>query len=98
MILKIGDVELSFGSKKKTNNELKQDIIIFIDKVKKYKSERNNFAKLPDVPETPHSNDNFAVIRRLLQNLMRVITGFHFPSYCEPQLPSSLGNFRREPG
>jgi hypothetical protein len=60
LILKIGDVELSFGSKKKTNNELKQDIIIFIDKVKKYKSERNNFAKLPDVPETPHSNDNFA--------------------------------------
>lgn len=25
------------------------------------------------------------------QNLMRVITGFHLPSYCEPQLPSSCG-------
>jgi len=61
VILKIGDVEISFGSKKKTNDELKQDIIIFIDKVKKYKIERNNnSAKLPDVPETPHSNDNFA--------------------------------------
>jgi hypothetical protein len=60
LTLKIGDVELSFGSKKKTNDELKQDIIKFIDKVKKYKIERNNSAKLPDVPETPHSNDNFA--------------------------------------
>jgi len=60
LTLTIGDVELSFGSTKKSNDELKQDIIIFIDKVKKYKSERNNSAKLPDVPETPHSNDNFA--------------------------------------
>lgn len=60
LMLKIGDVELSFGSKKKTNDELKKDIIKFIDKVKKYKSEHNNSAKLPDVPETPHSNDNFA--------------------------------------
>jgi len=60
LILTIGDVELSFGSTKKSNDELKQDIIKFIDKVKKYKSERNNSAKLPDVPETPHSNDNFA--------------------------------------
>lgn len=60
LILKIGDIELSFGSKKKSNDELKQDIIKFIDKVKQYKQEHKNSAKLPDVPETPHSNDNFA--------------------------------------
>lgn len=60
LTLKIGEVEISFGSKKKNNYQLKQDIIKFIDKVKKYKQERNNSAKLLDVPETPHSNDNFA--------------------------------------
>jgi hypothetical protein len=60
LILKIEDVEIAFGSKKKTKDELKQDIIKFIDKVKKYKQEHINSAKLLDVPEKPHSNDNFA--------------------------------------
>lgn len=60
LVLKIGDVEISFGSKKLSNEQLKQNIIDFIKKVKIYKNERNNSAKLLDVPEIPHSNDNFA--------------------------------------
>jgi hypothetical protein len=60
VVLKIGEIELSFGSKKKTVEQLKTDAIEFVKKLKKYKEERNNPAKLLDVPEKPHSNDNFA--------------------------------------
>jgi len=60
LVLKIGDIEISFGSKKLSNEDLRQNIIDFIKKLKIYKEERKNSAKLLDVPEIPHSNDNFA--------------------------------------
>lgn len=60
LVLKIGEIEISFGSKKKTIEDLKQDIIDFIKKLKIYKNEHNKSAKLLDVPEYPKSNDNFA--------------------------------------
>ena len=60
LVLKIGEIEISFGSKKKTIEDLKQDIIDFIKKLKIYKNEHDKSAKLLDVPEYPKSNDNFA--------------------------------------
>jgi hypothetical protein len=60
VMLKIGEIEISFGSKKLTTDELRNNCIDFIKKLKKYKEEHKNSAKLLDVPETPNSNDNFA--------------------------------------
>lgn len=60
VVLKLGEIEASFGSTKKTTIELRQNVIDFIKKLQKYKTECKNTAKLLDVPENPHSNDNFA--------------------------------------
>jgi hypothetical protein len=59
LILKINDIEISFGSKKISKDKLKENIINFVQKLIKYKKERKNIAKLLDVRETPHSSDNF---------------------------------------
>jgi hypothetical protein len=60
VILKIDDIEISFGSKKISKDKLKENLLIFIQKLIKYKKELESVAKLLDVRETPHSNDNFA--------------------------------------
>lgn len=60
LIFKLGEIEISFGSKKKTIDQLKSDVANFIEKLKEYKKERINPAKLLDDPEKPHSYDNFA--------------------------------------
>jgi hypothetical protein len=59
LILKINDIEMSFGSKKISNDKLKENLIKFIHKLINYKKEQSNIAKLLDVRETPHSSDNF---------------------------------------
>ena len=60
LILKIDDIEISFGSKKISKDKLKENLLEFITKLIEYKKELENVAKLLDVRETPHSNDNFA--------------------------------------
>ena len=59
LLLQINDVEISFGSKKETKEQLKANIIKFINKLIEYKKEQKNTAKFLDVRETPHSSDNF---------------------------------------
>lgn len=58
LYLQINGIEISFGSKKETKEQLKANIIKFINKLIEYKKELKNTAKLLDDREYSHSSDN----------------------------------------